>query len=77
MLVLSRKVHEQIKIGNDVVITIVRVKGGTVRIGIEAPEEVPIRRGELAAHETSVLAGGEASARGSLAAGQLVPDFCG
>ena len=47
MLVLSRKVGEKITISEDVVITISRVKGGSVRIGIEAPEHVRILRGEL------------------------------
>ncbi|MBN1589540.1 MAG: carbon storage regulator [Pirellulales bacterium] len=47
MLVLTRKLNEQIHIGRDVTITIVRLAGNTVRIGIEAPREVPIRRAEL------------------------------
>ena len=47
MLVLTRKLDEQIHIGKDVTITIVRLRGGTVRIGIEAPRDVPVRRAEL------------------------------
>ncbi len=47
MLVLTRKLDEQIHIGKDVTITIVRVRGGAVRIGIEAPREVQVRRAEL------------------------------
>ncbi len=47
MLVLSRKKHQTIRIGDEVVIKIIEVKGGTVRIGIEAPEDVGILRGEL------------------------------
>jgi carbon storage regulator CsrA len=47
MLVLTRKRDEQIQIGNNVTITVVRLAGGTVRIGIDAPPEVWIRRGEL------------------------------
>lgn len=47
MLVLSRKETERLVIGDNIVIQIVRVSGGTVRLGIEAPEEVPIRRQEL------------------------------
>lgn len=47
MLVLSRKTNEEIMIGDEVKITIVRVKGNTVRIGIEAPREMAIARGEL------------------------------
>ena len=51
MLVLTRKVNEQIKIGEDITITLVRIKGNCVRIGIEAPREVRVMRGELAANE--------------------------
>jgi carbon storage regulator CsrA len=47
MLVLSRKLLEVIKIGDSITITIVKVQGNTVRVGIEAPQEVNIRRGEL------------------------------
>lgn len=47
MLVLSRKIDEQIVIGDNIKITLVRVKGNTVRIGIEAPNDVRILRGEL------------------------------
>ncbi len=52
MLVLTRKLQEQISIGQDVTITILRVKGNTVRIGIDAPQEVRVVRGELPRHET-------------------------
>ena len=48
MLVLSRKETERIFIGDDIVLTVLRVKGGTVRIGIEAPSDVKILRAELA-----------------------------
>lgn len=47
MLVLTRKPDEQIRIGDDIVITIVRVKGNTIRVGIEAPKGVRVIRGEL------------------------------
>jgi len=47
MLVLSRKVGERIHIGNDVVVTILSVRGGRVRVGLEAPEGVQIKRQEL------------------------------
>jgi len=47
MLVLTRKRDEQIQIGKDVTITIVRLHGNTVRIGIEAPVDVRVRRAEL------------------------------
>lgn len=47
MLVLSRKENETIKIGDEIEIRILEVKGDTVRIGIEAPKSVDILRGEL------------------------------
>lgn len=47
MLVLSRKPNESIKIGKDIEIRIIEVKGETIRIGIEAPKSVEILRGEL------------------------------
>ena len=47
MLVLTRKTQQQIKIGNNITITIVRVTGQAVRVGIEAPEEIRVVRGEL------------------------------
>lgn len=47
MLVLSRKTKQRIQIGNDIVITVLRIKGQSVRIGIEAPREVNVARGEL------------------------------
>ncbi len=47
MLVLTRKTNERILVGNDVVITIVRVGPTSVRIGIDAPGHVPILRAEL------------------------------
>ena len=45
MLVLSRKVGEKILIGDNISVTVVRVAQGTVRIGVEAPEDLPIVRG--------------------------------
>lgn len=47
MLVLTRKYQEKIRIGNDITITVLRMKGKAVRLGIEAPENVPVVRGEL------------------------------
>jgi carbon storage regulator len=47
MLVLSRKVGERIRIGDSVTVTVVRVTGGGVRLGIEAPAEMPVIREEL------------------------------
>jgi carbon storage regulator len=47
MLILSRRESERICLGDDIVLTIVRVNGDKVRIGIEAPPNVKILRNEL------------------------------
>ena len=47
MLVLSRKVGERIVIGPNVVITVIAAKNGRVRLGIEAPSNVPVHREEV------------------------------
>ena len=47
MLVLSRKTNESIVIDGNITISVLQVKGKIVRLGIEAPKEIPIRRKEL------------------------------
>ena len=47
MLVLTRKLQQLIKIGEQITVTILRVKGNTVRVGITAPRDVRVIRGEL------------------------------
>jgi len=47
MLVLSRRPNESIHISNDIAITILSVDGDKVKIGISAPKDVPILRGEI------------------------------
>lgn len=47
MLVLSRQRDESIIIGDDIVITIVDIRGDKVRIGIQAPTEIPVHRQEV------------------------------
>ncbi len=47
MLVLSRKRDEQIIIGDSIVITVVEIRGDKVRLGIEAPMDVPVHRREV------------------------------
>jgi len=53
MLVLSRKAKQRIQIGENISITVLRVKGQGVRIGIDAPPEIRVRRSELTAFESS------------------------
>ncbi len=48
MLVVSRKIGERILIGDKIAITVVKVAGGAVRLGVEAPAELPVMREELA-----------------------------
>jgi carbon storage regulator len=47
MLVLSRKLSQQILIGPDIAITVVKIEGNHVRLGIEAPPDISILREEL------------------------------
>lgn len=47
MLVLSRKKNESIVIDGNVVITVIDIRGDKVRIGIEAPREIPVHRQEI------------------------------
>jgi len=47
MLVLTRKVGESIVIGEGITVTVVDVKGDTVRVGVDAPREVKVQRSEV------------------------------
>ena len=47
MLVLSRKKNESIVINNDIVMTVVEIRGDKVRLGIVAPKDVPVHREEV------------------------------
>jgi carbon storage regulator len=47
MLVLSRKLGEKIVIGDNIVVTVVKIDRNQIRIGIEAPHEVPVYREEI------------------------------
>ncbi len=53
MLVLTRKVGDRIWIGDDICVTVVSVNRGKVRVGIEAPRTVPVRRAELPTNEAT------------------------
>lgn len=54
MLILTRKASQRIMIGDDVTVTVVRIDGNKVRIGIEAPNSVPIFREEVLAHDQAM-----------------------
>ena len=47
MLALTRKVGERIVIGDNIVVTVISVKGDSIRLAIEAPKEIKIYRGEI------------------------------
>lgn len=47
MLVLSRRVGERLMIGDDIVVTVIEVRGDGVRLGIDAPREVRVHRAEV------------------------------
>ena len=51
MLVLSRRESQRIRLGDSITVTVVRVNGDKVRLGIEAPPEVRVLRDELSPHE--------------------------
>ena len=47
MLVLSRKKNESIVINNNITVTVVEIRGDKVRLGIQAPKEIPVHRREI------------------------------
>lgn len=51
MLVLSRYKNEKVQIGNDITVKILSIEDGKVRLGFDAPKEIPILRCELIADE--------------------------
>ena len=57
MLVLSRKESERIKVGDSIVVTVVRVAGDKVRLGIDAPPDMVVLREELDAHHRPTKCG--------------------
>ncbi|MBL9092940.1 MAG: carbon storage regulator CsrA [Planctomycetaceae bacterium] len=64
MLVLSRKKNESIVINNDITIVVVEIRGDKVRLGVEAPKEVPVHRREVyeAIHRSDAAQNGTDSA---------------
>ena len=63
MLVLSRKETQRIRVGDSIVVTVVRVSGDKVRLGIEAPADVLVLRDELEDFELSHAVAGQEAAR--------------
>lgn len=61
MLVLQRKVGEQVRIGTDVVVTVLRSACGKVSLGIQAPPHIEIRREELLSLLTTAVGGNTVS----------------
>jgi len=53
MLVLSRKLNQEIRIGENIVVRVIGIKGNQVRLGIVAPAEVPVLREEILAKVAS------------------------
>lgn len=47
MLILTRRANESIKIGKNITVTVLHIKGGQVRIGIDAPPSIPVNREEV------------------------------
>ncbi len=47
MLILTRRVGETIMVGDDIMVTVLGIKGNQVRVGIKAPREVPVHREEI------------------------------
>ena len=66
MLVLSRKEAERIRLGDSIIVTVVRVSGDKVRLGIEAPANVLVLRDELKPHAGT--SGGEGTGEARKAA---------
>lgn len=69
MLILCRKKNEEIMIGDQIVLTVIQIRGDKVRLGFKAPREVPIHREEvfrqLAAAESTDRQVNDPSAQGS------------
>ena len=56
MLVLSRKPSEKIHLGDNITVTVVKIGNGKVRLGFEAPDDLPIVRAELKARDAATAA---------------------
>lgn len=68
MLVLSRKCNESLVIDDNIVVTVIEVRGDKVRLGIQAPRDVPVHRTEIV--EAILRAQSEAAVESSCSDGQ-------
>ncbi len=73
MLVLSRKKNESIVINNDITIVVVEIRGDKVRLGVEAPKEIPVHRREVydAIRRNELPVSDPADGKGNGAAGEV------
>jgi len=75
MLVLSRKSGESLRIGNDIELTVVEIRGDSVRLAIKAPREIPVWRGELVAEiRDANIKAGQAGLEGAEQLARLLGD---
>jgi carbon storage regulator CsrA len=73
VLVLSRKVDEEVVIGDNIRLLVVGIYGGRVRLGVTAPPGIPIRRGELGPSPVNLKGPGPPPAGGSEGASRPGP----
>jgi carbon storage regulator len=52
MLILTRRIGETLKVGNEITVTVMAIKGNQVRIGIQAPKDIDVYREEIFERET-------------------------
>jgi len=57
MLVLTRRERERLKLGDEVTVTVVGIRGNGVRLGFEAPREIPVHREEIYEHIRGMSSG--------------------
>ncbi len=67
MLVLARRVGEEIVIDNDIRITVISIRGGCVRLGISAPPSIAVDRQEVREHRANLAAAAGGAALGAAA----------
>jgi carbon storage regulator len=73
MLILTRREGESVRIGEDVTVTVLRVKGSQVRIGIDAPKDVAVQREEIAERVRADVVGTAGAVGAGGATGTGVP----